>query len=147
MMISLQLAGTSLLFVGLLCVSFFPLHARDEAKNSTQEFTGYPPTVYMHPFLACPDNTSCSQTNEFNIDEIPSGCCVLVVANGDGRGTDEVHSYEVFLNGERVVSNAHTPGDHATVKLKKTNTLKVVLQGKPDSRILILITYDPRQSK
>jgi len=70
-----------------------------------QGFTGYPPSVYMHSFLACVSDVPCAQTDKFRLDQVPTGCCVLIVSNGDGRGTDEVRSYEVFLNGEPCASS------------------------------------------
>src|SRR5436190_18836412 len=85
-------------------ISATPLRAQ-EAKmdNPKQTFTGYPPAVYMHFFLACPGDKPCTRTENFRVDPIPKGCCVLTVTNGDGRGTDEVSSYEAFLNGQRVL--------------------------------------------
>ncbi len=114
-----------------------------------QGFTGYPPSVYMHSFLACVSDVPCAQTDKFRLDQVPTGCCVLIVSNGDGRGTDEVRSYEVFLNGERVrvVPTDHSRSAQAAVKLRATNTLKVVLSGAPHSKVFVLLTYDPRRSK
>jgi hypothetical protein len=71
----------------------------------------------------------------------------LIVTNGDGQGTDEVRSYEVFLNGERVVRTDHSRSVQAAVKLRATNTLKVVLSGASHSKVFVLFAYDPRRSK
>lgn len=71
----------------------------------------------------------------------------MIVTNGDGRGTDEVRTYELFLNGERVVPTDHSRTAQATVKLRPDNTLKVTLNGSPHSKIFVLLAYDPRQSK
>jgi hypothetical protein len=120
-----------------------------EAKtdNPKQDFTGYPPAVYVHFFLACLGDKPCTQTEDFHVDPVPKGCCVLTVTNGDGRGTDEVGSYEVFLNGQRVLPNGKARSAQAAVKVLQDNTLKVVLIGGPQSKVLILIAYDPRESK
>lgn len=133
-----------LLLVALLC-SLFTAHI--PAQEKMQGFTGYPPTVYMHPFLACVSDAPCVQTDQFHLDQVPTGCCVLGVTNGDGQGTDEVRGYEVFLNGERVIPSDHSRSAQAAVKVRPTNKLKVVLSGPPHSKIFVLIAYDPRQSK
>jgi hypothetical protein len=121
--------------------------AQEKTNQSSQGFTGYPPSVYMRPFLACASEAPCSQTDEFHFDQVPTGCCVLVVTNGDGRGTDEVRTYELFLNGERVVPTDHSRTAQAAVKLRPSNTLKVTLNGDPHSKIFVLLAYEPRQSK
>jgi len=112
-----------------------------------QGFTGYPPSVYMHPFLACVSDAPCAQIDKFHLDQVPTGCCVLIVTNGDGQGADEVRSYEVFLNGGRVVATDHSRTAQAAVKLRATNTLKIVLSGVPHSKVFVLLAYDPRPSK
>jgi len=100
-------------------------------------FTGYPPSVYMNFFLSCPSDGPCTREDTFRVDPIPRGCCTLVVSNGDGRGTDEVRSYEIFLNGERVVVRAdHSQNAQAPLKLRSSNTLKVILTGSPQSKCL-----------
>jgi hypothetical protein len=78
---------------------------------------------------------------------MPSRCCILIVANGDGRGTDETLGYEIFMNGKRVVPAGHSRNAEAPVKVLRSNTLKVVLTGDPSSKVFVLIAYDPRQSK
>ena len=72
------------------------------------------------------------------------GCCVLTVTNGDGRGTDEVSTYLVFLNGKRVLAAGQAQHSSAVVKVHQDNTLKVVLTGEPYSKVFIQIAYDPR---
>jgi hypothetical protein len=109
--------------------------------------TGYPPFVYMNSFLSCPSDGPCIREDTFRVDPIPRGCCTLEVTNGDGRGTDEVRSYEIFLNGERVVLPDHPPNAQAPLELQSSNTLKVILTGSPQSKLFVLITYDPRESK
>jgi len=138
-------SGCCLLLVASLCAFITaPIPAQEKAEQPTQGFTGYPPSVYMRPFLACVSDAPCAQTDEFHLDQVPTGCCVLIVTNGDGQGTDEVRSYEVFLNGERVVPTDHSRSAQAAVKLRATNTLKVVLSGAPHSKVFVLFAYDPR---
>jgi hypothetical protein len=140
--------GWCLLFAALFCAFIAaPITAQEKAKQAMQEFTGYPPSVYMHPFLACVSDAPCAQTDKFHLDQVPTGCCDLIVTNGDGYGTDEVRSYEVFLNGERVVPTDHSRSAQAAVKLRATNTLKVVLRGASHSKVFVLFAYDPRRSK
>jgi hypothetical protein len=113
-----------------------------------QGFTGYPPAVYMQPFIACAADKPCTRTDEFRVDLLPKGCCVLTVRNGDGRGTDEVRSYEVFLNGERVLPAGGARYADKPITLQTgTNNVRVVLVGEPHSKIFVLVAYDPRQSK
>jgi len=112
-----------------------------------QTFTGYPPSVYMHFFLACPGGKPCTQMEDFRVDPMPKGCCVLTVTNGDGGGTDEVNSYEVFLNGQRVFPTGKARNAQAAVKVLQDNILKVSLTGGPHSKVFILIAYDPREPK
>jgi len=140
--------GCCLLFIALLC-GLTSIAAQEKVEQPVLGFTGYPPSVYMHPFLACVSDAPCAKTDKFYLDKVPTGCCVLIVTNGDGRGTDEVRGYEVFLNGERVrVAPAdHSRSAQAAVKLRATNTLKVVLSGAPHSKVFVLLTYDPRRSK
>jgi hypothetical protein len=120
----------------------------DIRKLDTQKlgFTGYPPMTYEHVFLSCPSEEACTRTDKFRIDPMPPGCCILTVSNGDGRGTDEVRSYEIVLNDQRVASS-HTRHTNVTVKLRASNTIRVILSGGPQSKLSVLIVYDPRQSK
>jgi hypothetical protein len=135
---------------GLLSFSF-ALSARpfttQKATENHQRFTGYPPSVYMHFFLPCSSDAPCTRTAKFQVDPVPDGCCILMVTNGDGRGTDEVKNYKVILNGETVVAAGHSGNAQADVKLARSNTLKVALTGEPHSKIFVLIAYGPRQSK
>jgi hypothetical protein len=112
-----------------------------------QTITGYPPAVYMKFFLACPGGRPCTRTEDFRVDPVPKGCCMLTITNGDGRGTDEVRSYEVFLNAQRVLLHGQARNAQAAVKILQDNTLKVVLIGEPHSKVFILIAYNPRESK
>ena len=115
--------------------------------NPKQTFAGYPPAVYMQFFAACPGDKPCSRTENFRVDPVPKGCCVLTVTNGDGRGTDEVSSYEVFLNGQQVLPTGKDRNAEEAVNILQDNTLKVVLDGGPHSKVFVLIAYDPRESK
>ncbi len=112
-----------------------------------QAFTGYPPSVYMHFFIACPGDKTCSITEKFGVDPIPKGCCVLTVTNGDGKGSDEVNNYEVFLNNELVIPSSQVRSAHSPVKLLKQNALRVNLRGNAHSKIFVLIAYSPRESR
>ena len=112
-----------------------------------QSFTGFPPAVYVQFFRACSSDASCTRTDEFRVDPVPNDCCVLTVTNGDGLGKDEVGSYEVFLNGQRIVPASGSRNAQAAVKVLRRNTLKVILTGGPSSRVFVLIGYDPRQSE
>jgi hypothetical protein len=133
----------------LVClISTAPIRAQEtKTDNAEQDISGYPPAVYMQVFLACPGDSPCTQTEDLRVDPAPKGCCVLTVTNGDGRGTDEVSSYEVFLNGQRVLPLGRSRNAQAAVKVIKGNTLKVILIGGPHSKVFILVAYDPRESK
>ena len=61
--------------------------------------------------------------------------------------TAKICSFEVFLNGKSVVSSDHSPSAQATVAVQMSNNIKVILTGEPSSKVLVLIAYDPRQSK
>lgn len=129
-------------------ISPMPLRAQEaKADNPQQTFTAYPSAVYMNFFLACPSVKPCTRTGNFRVDPVPKGCCMLTVANGDGRGADEVSTYKVFLNGQRVLPTGKARNAQAAVKLLQDNTLKVTLLGGPHSKVFILIAYDPRESK
>jgi hypothetical protein len=122
--------------------------ARLTAREHPQPgFTGYPPSVYMQFFQACPSDKPCTRTEDFRVDPVPKGCCILMVTNGNGLGKDEVRSFEVFLNGKSVIPADHSPNAKATVAVQTSNTIKLILTGEPSSKVLILIAYDPRQSK
>lgn len=112
-----------------------------------QPFTGYPPSVYIGVFQACSSDNPCSQTQDFHVDPVPKGCCVLTVTNGNGQGKDEVRSFEVFLNNKSVIDTDRSQGTQARVAVQTSNTIRVILTGEPSSKVLVLIAYDPRQSK
>jgi len=138
----------SLLVVPSLCALIAACFAAQEKpEQPLHGFTGYSPSVYLRTFLACVSDAPCVQTDKFHIDQVPTGCCLLTVTNCDGQGTDEVRSYEVYLNGERVVATDHSRNAQAPVKLRHTNTLKVVLRGAPHSKVFVSLDYDPRRSK
>jgi hypothetical protein len=121
--------------------------ARKNAGLPIQRFTGYPPSVYLGSFLACVSDAPCVQTDKFHLDQVLTGCCVLMVTNGDGQGADEVRSYEVFLNGDRVIATDHSRNAQAAVKLRPINTLKIVLSGASHSKVFVLLADDPRRTK
>lgn len=112
-----------------------------------QQTTFYPPSVYMQSFIACSSDGLCTRTENFRVDPLPNGCCTLTVTNGDGQRADEVRSYEVFLNGTKAISTDHSRFAKATVKLRLSNILKVILGGRPSSKVFVLVAYEPRQSK
>ncbi len=71
----------------------------------------------------------------------------MTVRNGDGHGTDEARSYEVFLNEESVVP-AHRSGNaKAPVKVLGSNKLKVVLTGEYFRRVFVEILCDAHPSE
>jgi hypothetical protein len=109
-------------------------------------YTLYPPFVYIQLFTGCPTGKPCRRKDRFRVNPIPKGCCVLDVTNGDGRGGSEVRSYEIFLNGKRVLPVGPEHG-RSKVKIRQQNSLEVVLVGEPSSKVAIQIAYDLRQSK
>jgi len=123
------------------------LTAQEATVAHRQQYTGYPPSVYMQLFFPCSADAPCTRTDDFQVDPVPNDCCILTVTNGDGRGTDEARSYEVFLNGKRVVPVDHSRNAQAPVTVLRSNTLKVILTGEPSSKLFVLIAYDPRKSK
>jgi hypothetical protein len=124
-----------------------PLTQRSVSDDPKRTFTGYPPAVYMQFFQPCSPDTPCTRTDDFHVDPLPKGCCVLLATNGDGQGKEEVRSYEVFLNGESVLSSSHARNASANVVVQMSNTIKVVLTGERTTKVFVLIAYDPRQSK
>jgi len=133
---------------GIYLVAATLVAAQDAGKDhSHQNFTFYPPSVYMQFFQACSTDKPCTRTEEFRVDPVPKGCCILSVTNGDGQGKDEVRSFEVFLNGKSVIPSDRSPIASATVAVQTTNRIKVILTGEPSSKVLVLIAHDPRQSK
>ena len=77
----------------------------------------------------------------------PKGCCTMLLTNGDGKGNDEVHAYEVFLNGKRVLLQGDSRNAQAAVSVQASNKIKLVLTGRPGAKVFVLIARDPRQSK
>jgi hypothetical protein len=133
---------------GLCLMAAVLVTAQDVGKgHPPQNFTGYPPSVYMEFFHACSSDKPCSRTEDFRVDPVPKGCCILTVTNGNGLGKDEVRSFEVLLNGKRVVPSGHSPNAQATVAVQTSNRIKVIVTGEPTSKVLVLIAYDPRQSQ
>jgi hypothetical protein len=137
-----------LLLVASLCAFIAaPITAQEKAGPPLRGWTFYPPSVYMQFFQACSPEKPCSRTDDFRVDPLPKGCCILSLTNGDGKGNDEVHAYEVFLNGKRVLPEGELRSAQATVSVHTNNTIRVVLTGKPSAKIFVLIAYDPRQPK
>lgn len=66
--------------------------------------------------------------------------------NGGGNKQRAVHSYEVYLNGDRVIPTATSEYSHATVKASTLNSVKVVLVGEPTASIMLVLSYDPQRS-
>ena len=133
--------------VFLCLVSTAFLATEQVTPGHPQSFTGYSPSVYMQFFVPCSSGSPCTKTDNFRVDSVPNGCCILTVTNGDGRGMGEARSYEVFLNGKRIVPTNRSRNARAPVKLLRSNVLKVTLSGEPSSKVFVLIAYDPRQSK
>ncbi len=130
---------------GLCLLAATLLTAQEDQKDQPpQSFTGYPPLLYMQVFIACPSDAPCTKTDSFHVNFVPKDCCTLTVENGDGRGTDEARSYEVFLNGERVASADDSPNAGAKVKILRRNKVRVILTGKPHSKLWVRIMYNPR---
>ena len=100
----------------------------------------------MQFFQACSSDKPCTRTEDFRVDPVPKGCCILTVTNGNGQGKDEVRSFEVFLNGKSLVSSDHSPNAQATVAVQTNNKIKL-MTGEPSSKVFVLIAYDPRQSE
>jgi len=98
-----------------------------------------PSSVYTELFLGCDSDVPCTQQKTFPVDPVPSGGCSLAVRNGDGRGTDEARSYEVFLNSERVIPVHHSGNAQVHVKIFSNNTLKVVLTGESFRKVFLEI--------
>jgi hypothetical protein len=141
-----QFAVLTAVGLALLTIAGFRAAYNPAPRASQQEFTFYPPSVFMNAFQACTADSPCARTESFEVRSVPTGCCVLLLTNGDGSGGDEVHDYEVSLNGTTVIPAGRSRNAQASVKLQKSNTLKVTLMGQPHSRVFILIAYDPRKS-
>src|SRR5215469_9315214 len=139
-------SGCCLLVAASLCTF---ISAPVAAQEKPEQHCWGSPVIrraYMHPFLACISDAPCVHTGKFHLDQVSPSGCVLFVTNGDGQGADEVRGCEVFLNGDRVVATDHSRSAQAAVKLRPTNTIKVVLSGVPHSKVFVLLAYDPRRS-
>jgi hypothetical protein len=133
---------------GLFVVAATFVTAQDGRKgHPPQNFTLYPPSIYRQVFQACSSDKPCTRTEDFRVDLVPKGCCILTVTNGNGQGKDEVGSFEVFLNGKSVVSSDRSPNAQAAVAVQTNNKIKLILTGEPSSKVFVLIAYDPRQSE
>jgi len=115
-----------------------------DLRGASIPFVGYPPLVYMQSFEACSFQKSCKKTDEFQVNPVPEGCCILLATNGDGRGNNEVDSYEVFLNGKRVIPAGHDRNRNVTVTVRNGNSVEVVLRGRPGSKLFLQLAFDPR---
>jgi len=115
--------------------------------HPAQAFTGYPPSLFIGFFQACSSDKPCTRTEDFRVDPVPKGCCILVVTNGNGLGKNEVRKFEVFLNGKIVISADHRQNAQVKVGVQTSNSIKVILTGEPSSKVLVLIAYNPPQSK
>jgi hypothetical protein len=137
------LAFASLCILGT--AFFFAQESR--IGHPAQTFTSYPPSVYMGLFQPCSSESPCTRIDEFHVNPVPKGCCLLEVTNGDGLGKTEVNSFEVSLNGTKVIRADHSQHPQAAVNLQPSNTIEVILTGEPNSKVFVFISYDPRQSK
>lgn len=136
----------------MLCV--FLLGPISPAIAKAQEATavhskpsGAPSSVHTQLFLACGSEAPCTRTDTFRVGPVLNGSCVLNVRNGDGRGTDEARSYEVFLNGEKVIPVHRSGNAQAPAKVLRSNTLKVILTGERFRRVFVTILCDAQQSE
>jgi hypothetical protein len=140
---SLDVSKRALPWIGyLLCGVVCVICA---ACTKPQAFTGYPPSIYMTGFRGCAGEKACIQRGSFHVDQIPKGCCVLLVTNGDGKGADEMSSYEISLNGQQLLPAGNARYANVPVKLLPDNTLTAVLAGRENSKLFVLIAYDPRK--
>jgi hypothetical protein len=137
---------TCLLCFSLLCF-VNPVLKTQEATAPRPKPSAAPSSVYTQVFLACSNKAPCTRTDTFRVDPLPNGGCVLTVRNGDGHGIDEARSYEVFLNGEKVVPVHRIGNAKAPVKVLSSNTLKMVLTGESFRKVFIEILCDQRQSE
>jgi hypothetical protein len=136
------------LIAGLFVVTATFVTAQDGGKgHPPQNFTLSPPSIYMQFFQACSSDKPCTRTEDFRVDPVPKGCCILTVTNGNGQGKDEVRSFEVFLNGKSVVSSDHSPNAQSAVAVQTNNKIKLILTGEPSSKLFVLIAYDPSHSE
>lgn len=92
--------------------------------------------IYEHSFNSCFPDRPCTVTASFKVPDVPKNCCILTVTNGDGHGSDQVRSAEIYLNGENEALDRHA---QAIVYLRKKNIVKVVLRGEPHSKVQVRI--------
>jgi hypothetical protein len=135
-----------LLFTSLCTFITAPITAQEKARQEMQGFTFYPPSVYMQVFQACFPEKPCPRTDNFRVDPLSEGCCIMSLTNGDGKGNDEVHCYEAFLNGKRVLPEGGSRNAQVAVRIQTSNTIRF-LTGKSNAKVFVLIAYDPRPSK
>jgi hypothetical protein len=91
---------------------------------------------YEHSFRVCPSDLPCSVTDSFKAADVPRNCCILTVTNGDGQGSDQVRSAEIYFNGEKEVLDRHR---QAIVYPRKNNIAKVILEGDPHAKVDVRI--------
>jgi hypothetical protein len=130
------------LAAALILVTLTPI-----VPTVAQQKTFVEPTLYVNAFKACGSDDLCTRTADFSLKSIPNGCCVLEVLNGGGSKDRQVSSYEIYLNGERVITPRNAEFASAAVKLSGENNLKVVLKGKQEAAIAVMFAYNPRQPK
>jgi hypothetical protein len=133
--------GCCVFLIASLCAFITaPTTARKTQRYQCKAFTGYPPSVYTQFFQACSPEKPCTRTDDFRVDPLPKGCCIMLLTNGDGKGNDEVHAYEVFLNGKRFLPEGDSRNAQAAASVQASNKIKLVLTGKPDAKVFVLIS-------
>jgi hypothetical protein len=114
------------------------------------------PVGWYEKFTVCAEEASCmshdavTQTRTFRLDEVPKGCCVLKVINGN-RGKHTVERFRVVLNGKEVkLIEVKLPKSFAVqiaeVDLSTENTIGVQLSGTPDAFVHVLISYTGKRN-
>jgi hypothetical protein len=127
----------------LLCQAGSTASKTQEKTTPDTKLTAATSPIYTQVFSGCFE-PSCIRTDTFRIGSLPNANCMLQVQNGDGRGTDEARSYEVFFNEDRVIA-AHRSGNaQAHVKVLSNNAVKVVLTGEVFRRLFIEIVCDAK---
>ncbi len=81
--------------------------------------------IYEGIFLGCLSDSPCTRSHWFSVERIQPNCCVLSIRNGDGRGNDEVRSYQIFLNGEEVVLPMKSRAAEVEVSIAANNILRM----------------------
>jgi len=126
----------------LLLLMFFIATVQTDAQKKTF----MEPLLYGNGFKACGPDAFCTRTVDFALKSIPNDCCVLEVFNGRSKDR-QVGSYEVFLNGDRIITPRNSEYASAAVRLSNQNNLKVVLKGEPQSGIMVMFAYAPPRPK